>query len=423
MSSPKCSQYEIDQRIAREQAAAEEARRKEAERQRLDELRLIREWTEKIQRETQAIESANSAIHAAQAQFPDEVFPQPATLPPAPLDLTSASLATHCAVLSGITQQAQALMNDVNQALANLGMRRVIAQSSAHIKDDAKSLEDWLNETRAARAGVPPATLEARQAVVTRLMTGLDPVEQTADVKHALALYLEEFHAPRLELLETQLRVTLQYARQQVTERRKYQAEAEAMLLQLPTIDVPNLASLREELQRVACGLAPWAVGLPSRLAAVQRAAAIELEDRCAGDIFASALEGLGYTVKESFATLLVSDGEAFVQRPGSGDYYVAVRVDKASRQLTLSAVRDGDTASVVSQEMARRDAEAEAVFCKDFPKIVNSLAKEGIRTRLIRVGRLGAKDVEVRDLSASQREKPRERQRSKPQTKTRSGP
>jgi hypothetical protein len=421
MSGPKCSQYELDQRIARQQAAAEEARRKEVERQRLEELRLIQEWTRKIERETHALAGMNSALMVAQSQFPSENFSQPLVLPPMPINMSSAALQAHFNLLAGMAAKAQALMRSVNQTIANAGMRRIISESSSHISDDVKSLEDWLSEIRSAKAGVSAATLEVRQSTAMRLMKGLEPDEQTAEVKRAVALFLEETHAPRIELLELELRIAVQHARQQIMQKRQWKTGAEALLLQLPTFNVPGLAELRDTLQRAACGLEPLDAALRAKAIAVQQAAENLMAERCAGDIAASALKELGFTVNESFSTLFVNGGEVFVQRPGSSEYFVAFDVNKENRQVTLRTVRDGDSAGPVSREMARRDIEAEKSFCNDFPKIINALAKEGIRTRLFSAERPGAKDMEVLDLSAAGRAKLRERPRSKPQTRKRS--
>lgn len=420
MSGPKCSQYELDQRIARQQAEAEEARRKEAERLRLEELRLIREWTEKIQRETQTLEGVNLALMAAKSQFPSEKFLQPLVLPPVPNNLSSVALQAHFNLLVDMATQAQVLMRSINQTIANAGMRRVITESSGHISNDVKSLEDWLIDIRSSKAGVSSTTLEVRQATAARLMRGLDASEQTALVKRALSLFLEEAHAPRVELLEMELRIALQHARQQVEQRREHQKNAEALLLQLPTFDVPGLAELREDLQRAACGLMPLDALLIERVTAIKQVAADLMAEQCAGAIAAAALTELGYAVSESFSTLFVNGGEVFVQRPGSNEYFVSLFVDKEIHQVTLRAVRDGDNSSPISREMAKRDAEAEKSFCSDFPKIINALASKGIRTQLVSAGRPGSQDVEVLDLSAAGRAKHRERARSKPQTRTR---
>lgn len=419
MSGPKCSQYELDQRLAQQLAEAEEAKRQEAERQRLEELRMIREWTEKIRVETQTLEAMNSTLVAAREEFPGEYLPPQLSLPPIPTSMTSTSLQLHFNLLIGFAGQAQAVIRAIQLAAANSGMQKLIATTSAHIADDAKTLVTWLAEVKATKAGFSHKVMDARKATAARLMKELAESDRKVEVKRALEAYLLAIQPSRVEMLEMELRIAIQHARIHAHTHRLHQAEAELLLLQLPTLDLPDIPLLREDLQRAACGITPLEAPLRARVAAVKQAAETNMAESCAGDIAATVLKNLGFTVSEGFSTLFVEGGEVFVQRPGANEYHIAFQVDKEDRQLTLRAVRDGLADSPITPLMAQRDTKEEEKFCIDFPRIVNALSTAGIKTKLISAGKPGLVDVEVVDLSAAGRVKRRERSSKKYKTRT----
>lgn len=419
MSGPKCSQYELDQRIARQQLEAEENRKKEAERQRLEEIRLVREWTEKIELETQSILTLNTLIDSSQNHFPSEKFPSKLNIPVMPLNLNSVVLQEHFNILKGMSNQSNELIRAINFVVANAGLRKIISQTSADVGDDLKSLDDWLNEIQAAKAGISVLSFEARKATTARLLKGLGDSDHTENLKLAMKSYLQETQIGRIEMLEMELRIALQHARQLALNKRKQKAEAEAMLLQLPTIDSSEISSIREELYKVACGLVPLDGELQTRVTNAQRDAEANIIARTAGDIAASVLKDLGFSVTESFTTLFIEGGEVYTQRPESNEYHVALRVNTDTKQLTLRVIRDGLVSSTQTPARTKRDAEEEDHFCKDFPKIINALSEAGIRTTLVSAGKPGVVDVEVVDLSSTGREKRREHSRVKLKSKS----
>lgn len=417
MSGPKCSQYELDQRIARQQADAEEARRKEAERQRLEELRHIREWTEKIDLQVQSLLKVNSSLSDARSRFGHDISSQPLVLPPMPSRLSSATLQAHFELLQGIKSQANQVEQEIAHVTANAGMRQIIQDTSAHIMDDVASVEEYLDNMHSLTARSTPSTRDEREALANQLVGRLTPAEWTDEVKRMLGIFLDEAHAPRVGLLEKELRRVIQRARQEFAQKKQDQADSEMLLLQLPTVEVPDLEELREDLHRAACGLIPLDSVLRHRVSTAQLTAKTALVEKCAGEIAAAALRDLGFLIDESFSTLFVDGGEVFFQRPGSNEYFVSLDIDKESQQITLRAVRDGNSEAPLTHEAALRDGEAEESFCSDFPKIMSALSRGGIRTRLVSAGKPGAKEVEVLDLGVASRTKRRMSRNSKPRS------
>ena len=91
-------------------------------------------------------------------------------------------------------------------------------------------------------------------------------------------------------------------------------------------------------------------------------------------------LRDLGYEVDDIEATLFVDGGTVHFRRPGWENYFVRLRVDPRERTVNFNVVRArGDEENA---ERRRLDALAEDRWCAEFPRLMQTLAARGLRTR-----------------------------------------
>src|SRR6185436_704742 len=119
----------------------------------------------------------------------------------------------------------------------------------------------------------------------------------------------------------------------------------------------------------------------------------------------------LGYDVEDIEATLFAGGGTVHFTRPGWENYFVRMRLNPRERTANFNVVRasgDEDTA-----ERRRLDALAEDRWCAEFPRLMETLAKRGIRMDVTR--RLEAGEVPVQVVDAANLPRYREEDDARP--------
>ena len=404
MSGPKCSGFELEQRLARERLQAEEIQRQADEQRRQEELRRIREITKGIALESQRLEEVKRALAEAIVKFPGEPFPQEVAVPAMPELLSSIDLQAHMARLQLMASSAQSEFRlALERAMANKNVRDIIGQASAHITDESRSLSEWLSDLDPKEIKTDGKAAQDNETI-GRLLSRLGDVPCTEEIQRLSDSLLSETNEQRAALLELTLRQAIQDARKMASKQRVEQQEAEELLLSLPTIEMAETAQVRTDLQRVACGLAGLDEELRRRVVAIRQSAERRMLDSCAGEIAQTVLRDLGYETNESFSTLFVEGGELFFQRPGWNEYFGSVLVDHESQRMTLRIVRDSTVEPTTEQ--TRRDVEMERSWCDQHRVFMKALSTAGLKTTGVSAVRAGAVDVEVLDLSAAGRER-----------------
>jgi hypothetical protein len=247
-----------------------------------------------------------------------------------------------------------------------------------------------------ARQAEPLRQLVARLLARLELAPGepipadLDGLAQTI----ALAPTLE-----RAEALALELRLRIQQHAEQRAAHMAEAAEARALLEALGD-DLSD--SLRLGLQAVLLGerLLPQTRALAEQALQAQAMQRRQEEEAAAAEVLAQSLRDLGYEVDGVQDTFFVEGGVAHIQRHGWGEYFVRLRANVAEQTLNFNVVRAHGAPE--TPERRRQDTLAEDRWCREFPKLLETLAARGLRLdvqRLLGAGELPVQTVDPASL------------------------
>ncbi len=289
----------------------------------------------------------------------------------------------------------------MQRAIAALPRATPIALEDATPQNTRSALDDALHAYMVQRS--LHAQLDAQQAapiaqLVARLLERLalepgEPVPADLDAlgqSIALAPTLE-----RAEALALELRLRIQ---QHGEQRAAQRAEAEMARTWLETLGDDAPAALRALLEDVRAGerLSPQTHALATEtLDAVARMRQ-QQEEEAAAQVLAQSLRDLGYAVEGVEHTFFVEGGVAHFQRHGWGEYFVRMRVGVQDKTLNFNVVRAKGAAE--SAERKRLDYLAEDRWCREFPKLLETLAARGIELDVKRLLGAGELPVQVVD-------------------------
>lgn len=202
-------------------------------------------------------------------------------------------------------------------------------------------------------------------------------------------------------------------------------------------LDERQAQAMRELVERLLARLvlAPDAP-LPADIAAASRAMALaptleraealavdlrlriqqhnaQREQEAAALVLEQSLRDLGYTVEGVSDTFFVEGGVAHFQRHGWDEYFVRLRLNAQDRTFNFNVVRAKGAQETA--ERRRLDYLAEDRWCREFPKLLETLAARGIALdvkRLLGAGELPVQAVDPASLPAAQAES---RQQTRP--------
>ncbi|MBK7000228.1 MAG: hypothetical protein IPH35_09750 [Rhodoferax sp.] len=127
-------------------------------------------------------------------------------------------------------------------------------------------------------------------------------------------------------------------------------------------------------------------------------------EQEAAALVLEQSLRDLGYVVEGVSDTFFVEGGVAHFQRHGWDEYFVRLRLNAQDRTFNFNVVRAKGAQDTA--ERKRLDYLAEDRWCREFPKLLETLAARGIALdvkRLLGAGELPVQAVDPASLPAAQ--------------------
>ncbi len=159
-------------------------------------------------------------------------------------------------------------------------------------------------------------------------------------------------------------------------------------------LDEDQAQAMRDLVERLLARLvlAPGET-LPADMDAASRAIVLE-----------QSLHDLGYAVEGVSDTFFVEGRVAHFQRHGWGEYFVRLRLNAQDRTFNFNVVRAKGAQDTA--ERKRLDYLAEDRWCREFPRLLETLAARGIALdvkRLLGAGELPVQAVDPASLPAAQ--------------------
>ncbi len=251
---------------------------------------------------------------------------------------------------------------DVGRRSASTAALASRLSATGHGSGPATSLEAWIeasgapSDRRLERMEMALAELEA--------IVGADSIAAFAERYDASAAKLDGgTRALLVDSLVLEMGAVVAAHRADAAVRDRL----EAALSGLETIAAPEAAAAAAALRAEArCGDAD----MPSVSARAEEALAMHGAAQAAAArrrALLASLADLGYEVRPSMTTALAERGRVVVRRPGGGDYGVELAAPGAAERVQVRLV---GSASPAAPRDARRDRDAETVWCGDVERL-----------------------------------------------------
>jgi hypothetical protein len=262
-----------------------------------------------------------------------------------------------------------------------------------------QSFAEW----KASRA---PLTRDASSARLDKLLAEVeideDPEIARRFIERSAEIVFESSEARRTLLTDS---LTLEVAAR-VAQRRQHESvvgklrEIEATLEGLAT---PAAMAMADTISKA---LATGEMSASQRLIADGNA----LSEREARELAATArrravlsgLSSLGYVVREGMTTSWVRDGRVILRKPGTQDYGIELGGAADATRLQIRLVGSDSPASPRS---AQRDQDHETIWCSEFGKLQDLIARSRGELVLERAQPVGAVAVKTISMEASEEE------------------
>jgi hypothetical protein len=274
---------------------------------------------------------------------------------------------------------------------------------------------------------------KARASQFNRILARFcNPASLPGELQTLALEYINASNPQRAKALESELRLRVKTLNASLEKQQQDRETAKQLLIALDEAGEEESSDLRHQLQRVACGFGLMSGELQAKAnEAGKRALAKDANEdkRHAAHIVRAALEELGYTAEPIQDTLFVQGGTVHFQRADWGEYFVRLRVRPDKQEVNFNVIRTVVEDQQSEPDRSTLDAEAEAVWCKEFNALLTDLQRRGIEAEISRQVKPGevhvqtaaAEDVDISgSTSRKRRSKPRAQQRRIPSHKSR---
>lgn len=365
MSGPKCDSYYVEAQRVREQrmkalrAAASEADKRLAA----------------VTKKARDVE-ADCGVVIAAALNP---IPQLPSDEGSPEDFEGHISQVHCLIaeISAQIERAEGVVQ-----------LRTLLSSAVH----AEQVSDWsgnLHQSQpVSRTSSLPNESDRRDETVQRILNrliGNVTEEEQGKIENILREFYDAATLTRVEVIEAQLRLTVQIINDRFLKIQEEKTVASILLAELVGLTGSEVESIREELQAVMDRRVPMPRKAAERVALARKRAERKMADEYAGQVVRQELQRLGYVLGANFETMFTEGGEAVLQSPEQGEYGVQIAVDASCGMMNMEVVRLTESASISDPERRLRDKEAEEKWCANHDSLLAALRSRGVKGRTIK--------------------------------------
>jgi hypothetical protein len=373
MSGPKCSEYSVARneellRRARELAWSDAAKVESA----LNSL------------QAKASSSSKQSATAALARRPNNAAS------PSKIESYISSLRRCTKVID-----TQVRQEEVSKRLSQFSTSIDFGDLPARKPTEVQSYEQEAVPTNRDRSKAERAELVER--ILRRLDVMASPTLCEEAVEIGEAILNDQGRARRLE---GELRIRVRNANKELEVREKNQEAALELIASLRGLEGVKVDEIRSQLTEVVNGLGMINSALRETVKSVAVEAKQAADTQYVAETLREEISNLGYQVGEDFSTLLVRGGRAEFVRRKNSEYGLSVQVDKVSKNIEMSLVREGDPGVRLTVEQRNKDLAAEKEYCDDVHTTLRALKDKGIENSITRQSPLGVSRVPVLAVS-----------------------
>lgn len=323
------------------------------------------------------------------------------------IDTYVAALQAHCT----------AVEEKLSRAIASAETRRLLAVLAERGKDDVMSADELFMPPTGHMRGVAHAVAtknerKDRENEVTRILSVLSrslSAEERKEVGYLAAKIIQAPSANRAEALALQLRLQVQQSNERARRAAENAQRAAKLRARLWGLEGDDVDSVNAELVMVEQGGQPLTDALLRRVEEVEKMVRDRTDQQYVAEVIREELTRLGYDVEDTFATLWVKGGQAYLRKPELREYRVVMRVEPETARLDVRLARIGRMSELVSQQQKLRDHETENALCHDLAQLRELLRRRQIASRLLRRAPAGSQPIQIIEHEA------RERRRDEP--------
>lgn len=260
-----------------------------------------------------------------------------------------------------------------------------------------QSFEAWKTENRAPSS--LDLLLDRVDGQIAEAQTVLGDV-RTSDYLQRLNSIESEANEARKSLLLDSLILDLSRAIEVVRHQQAVRVQLAELSLELTEVDTAEAATLRAAI--AACDSSTPANRLAALTEECRALVSAEAQRRAAHlrrDVILQGLAKLGYEVREGMTTSWAKDGRIVLRKPSLPGYGVEVGGQAETSRLQVRAV------ALSESRDASRDKDVETIWCGEFTRLQELVAKEGSNLLIERALDVGQVPLKVVDTEMEARD------------------